>query len=172
MANDKIKLGSMVQDKLTGFVGVVDNRARFLHSADRYCVQPQIDKEGKLPESQMIDVNQLEVIGKPVVEPAPEPEQLFKLGAEIVDPVSGVSATIIGRAVYLNGCARVLIEPKLKGRRHHETWWVPEKQVVLLSDWGKPKQIEPPRDREPEPVKRERVPRTGGPGPANENSKY
>lgn len=39
-----IALGSIVQDKVTGLVGVAENRATFLYGCDRYCIQPRIIK--------------------------------------------------------------------------------------------------------------------------------
>ncbi|MCK5642277.1 MAG: hypothetical protein KAJ19_15835 [Gammaproteobacteria bacterium] len=127
----RIQLGTVVRDRVTGFVGVADNRATFLYGCDRYCVQPRIDKEGKVPDSQMIDYPQLEIVEgeKVAMFPAPEPEQLVELGQLVLDPVKDMEGTVMGRAVYLNGCARILIAPKQKGDKQRESWWVDEPQV-------------------------------------------
>ena len=58
----KISLGTVVRDKVTGFMGVAENRATFMYGVDRYCIQPKVDKDGKIPESSMIDEPQLEIV--------------------------------------------------------------------------------------------------------------
>jgi len=55
-------LGKKVRDKVTGFVGVVIARTEWLNGCLRYNVQGPIDKDGKIPESEYIDGDQLEVI--------------------------------------------------------------------------------------------------------------
>ena len=127
----RIPLGTVVRDKVTGFVGIAENRATFLYGCDRYCVQPQVDKDGKIPENQMVDEPQLVIVEgeKVVMSPAGEPKQLVELGQSVFDPVRGMEGTVMGRAVYLNGCARIWIQPKQKGEKERRSWWVDEPQV-------------------------------------------
>ena len=127
-----IALGSIVKDHVTGFTGVAENRATFLYGCDRYCIQPKISEDGKIPESAMIDEPQLEVLDEaPVmIEPAPKPH-LVELGAYVLDPVREQWGTVTGRAAYLNGCSRILLEPKqVHGQDHIKSWWVDEQQVA------------------------------------------
>lgn len=154
----KILLGIIVRDKVTGFIGVAENRATFLYGCDRYCVQPKIDKEGKMPESKMIDEPQLEIVEGEVaaMEPAIEPKQLVEMGQLVLDPIRSTEGTVIGRAVYLNGCSRVLIQPKQKGEKERKSWWVDEPQVELRNRFIK---------------KREKIEKKRG-GPALSSSKY
>ena len=56
-----IPLGMIVRDKVTGLVGVAENRATFMYDCDRYCVQPRI-RDGRIPESIMVDEPQLEIL--------------------------------------------------------------------------------------------------------------
>lgn len=63
-----IKLGDEVKDKVSGFQGIAVARHTYLNGCDRISIQPKIDKEGKLPESQSFDEPQLEVIQKETVE--------------------------------------------------------------------------------------------------------
>lgn len=127
----RIPLGTVVRDKVTGFVGIAENRADFLYGCTRYCVQPVVDKEGKMPESKMVDEPQLEIVEgeKVVMSPAGEPEQLVEFGQLVLDPVKDMEGTVMGRAVYLNGCSRIYIQPKQKGEKERESWWVDEPQV-------------------------------------------
>lgn len=127
----RIPLGTVVSDKVTGFVGVAESRGTYLYGCDRYCVQPKIDKDGKIPESRMIDEPQLEAVEgeKVVMLPAGEPEQLVKLGQFVLDPARDMEGTVMGRAVYLNGCSRIYIQPKQKGEKERKSWWVDEPQV-------------------------------------------
>ena len=144
-----IRLGTHVRDRVSGFTGVVENRASFLHGCDRYCVQPMVGADGKMPDSAMVDEPQLEVLDcEPAAMPAAaEPVQYVQLGAKVTDAIRGLSGVAIGRAVYLNGCARILIQP-----RHR--WWSSPKV-----GWVDEAQISPP------PACAE--PKTGGPAPAS-----
>lgn len=158
-----IELGYMVRDKLTGFTGVAENRATFLYGCDRYCVQPPVDKDGKIPESTMIDEPQLELVAdtERVVEPMQPPEQSVKLGLVVFDPIRGVEGTAFGRAVYLNGCARLFVHPKRTGKDNDKSFWVDEPQVeVRTSLLGKDKKTI------------DSVPRARTGGPAPSSSKY
>ncbi|RLJ20020.1 hypothetical protein DJ031_06840 [bacterium endosymbiont of Escarpia laminata] len=160
-----IELGYFVKDKVTGLMGVAENRATFLFGCDRYFVQPQIKEDGTVPEGVMIDEPQLEVLKDKdrVMTPAGLPEQTISLGQLVDDPVTGMTGTATGRAVYLNGCSRIFVEPKTTSEKH-ESWWVDEKQLT-----GKKTLIG--RDKKTiEPNEPQAVRRTGG--PARSCSKY
>ena len=127
----RIPLGTVVRDKVTGLVGIAENKADFLYGCTRYCVQPRVDKDGTVPENQMIDEPQLEIVEgeKVVMSAVVEPEQLVELGQTVFDPVRDREGTVMGRAVYLNGCARLWVQPKQKGEKERKSWWVDEPQV-------------------------------------------
>lgn len=159
-----IKLGSYVEDRVTGITGVADNRATFLYGVDRYCVQPRALKDGTVPGSLMVDEPQLKVLKKKLaMKPLPEPEQLIKLGTAVTDPIYGRSGVAIGRAVYLNGCARILVEAKLSKliQAGATQWWVYEEQLETNKTLG---------GKEKVVVKEQKKKPTGGPAPSN--SKY
>ena len=59
---NKIKLGSKVRDIVTGFEGIATARIRYLNGCIQYCVEPEVDKEGKMPKHHYIDFGQLEVV--------------------------------------------------------------------------------------------------------------
>jgi len=107
----KIKIGTVVKDKVTGLIGVAENRASYLFGVDRYCVQP-LARNNTVPEAVMIDEMQLEICKDESIrmEPMPEPKQIVKLGQVVTDIVTTTKGIATGRAVYLNGCARILVE--------------------------------------------------------------
>ena len=155
-----IKLGTKVRDRVTGFTGIVDNKAVFLYGCTRVCIQPPVKEDGTIPESYMIDEPQLEVLDPtPVMEVPEEPMAIVKMGNLVVDPISNIKATVTGRAVYLNGCSRVLLEPTEK-HKDVDNYWVDEHQVV---DTGKT--LLKNNNIKPEDTRK-----TGGPSRAN--SKY
>ena len=134
---NKIKLGTYVEDPVTGFKGIAENRATYLYGCDRICVQPRMKEDGTIPDSRMFDEPQLltivcaDIPEIPSIPPAPE---RVKMGNLVKDPLNGVEGTLTGRSVYLNGCARVYIEPTVKYRKDFSPYWVDEQQVV---DTGK-----------------------------------
>ena len=62
-----IELGSEVKCQITGFKGVAIGRYEFLNGCARYCVQPKVGKDGKLPEEKTFDEPQLKVTKQPVI---------------------------------------------------------------------------------------------------------
>ena len=150
----KIPIGSIVQDRVTGLIGVAENRAEYLHGCDRYFVQPQIGEDRKVPDGLMVDEPQLKILEdrEPVMSAPTEPPQLLHMGQEVTDPIKGQKGIVTGRAVYLNGCSRVLISPKQSSKKDLSSWWVDENQPIA----GK-KKIDAPK-----PAQK----RTGGPAPS------
>lgn len=61
----KIHLGDTVKDTITGFRGKAVGRTEWLTGCARFIVQPEVDKDGKLPESQTFDEPTLGVIRCP-----------------------------------------------------------------------------------------------------------
>lgn len=57
-----MKLGVKCMDKVSGFIGVAVASHTYLNGCNRITVQPVIDKDGKLPDSQTFDEPQLEEI--------------------------------------------------------------------------------------------------------------
>lgn len=57
-----IKLGSKVKCKVSGFTGIASARVEYLNGCVQYCVRAKVGKDGKMPEGEYIDVNQLEVL--------------------------------------------------------------------------------------------------------------
>jgi len=130
----RITLGTIVKDLVTGLIGVAENRCEFMYGCDRYFVQPQIGKDGKVPDGLMIDEPQLVPVKgrKPVMPEPTEPARIFEMGQHVTDPIKGAKGIITGRAVYLNGCARVYISTKQSSEKDLKSWWVDEDQPIAL----------------------------------------
>ena len=65
-------LGKTVKDKVTGFQGVATAKVEYINGCVQYCVKPKMTEEGKMPDGEYIDVQQLEMVAnEPVaVEPS------------------------------------------------------------------------------------------------------
>ena len=59
-----VNLGDEVKDTVSGFKGIAVAYHTYLQGCDRISVQPSIDNESKLPESQAFDEPQLKVVKK------------------------------------------------------------------------------------------------------------
>lgn len=65
--NDRIKLGDKVKCRITGLIGIATSRHEYINGCVRYAVQTPIDKDGKMPDAVMCDVQQLDVIKRAAV---------------------------------------------------------------------------------------------------------
>jgi len=57
----EVKLGDRVKDNVSGFTGVAVSRHDYINGCTRSTVQPQIDKNGRLPDAETFDALQLKV---------------------------------------------------------------------------------------------------------------
>jgi len=64
-----VKLGDKVQDKVSGFSGVIVGEHNYLNGCTRFTVQPSIDKEGKLPIAETFDALQLKKVEASISHP-------------------------------------------------------------------------------------------------------
>lgn len=55
----QLVLGKTYRDSVSGFIGVAVARHTYLNGCERYSLQPQVDKEGKLPDAATFDSPQL-----------------------------------------------------------------------------------------------------------------
>jgi hypothetical protein len=75
-------LGMRVEDRVTGFKGVVATVGFDLYGCIQAIVNPGADNEGKLRDSQWFDVNRLIVVSDEPVMPRPEFEWTPQVIAE------------------------------------------------------------------------------------------
>ncbi|MCJ7747862.1 MAG: hypothetical protein MUP27_08965 [Desulfobacterales bacterium] len=62
MKEQKFEFGSRVKDQITGFEGIVRAVNYWDNGCVKYAVQGQVVKDGKIPECEWIDEQQLELI--------------------------------------------------------------------------------------------------------------
>lgn len=66
-----VELGDKVKDVVTGFTGVAVARTTWLHGCDRIVLQPEMGKDGKVPENASFDAPQIVVVKKSVAASTP-----------------------------------------------------------------------------------------------------
>lgn len=60
----KFELGIVVESDVSGFKGIITDRAENLNGCDRYWIAPKVDNEGKLPDGKWFDEYEIVVIGE------------------------------------------------------------------------------------------------------------
>lgn len=82
----------------------------------------------------------------------------FKNGEEVIDKVSGFTGIIDCASLWLNGCRRYSVQPKMKegDTSKPDSLWMDEEQLALISK-GVSKDIEPTK--------------TGGPSFSSSNAR-
>lgn len=94
-----IPFGSLVRDKITGFEGVIVYRVEHMNNCVRYGVQPMVDKDGKLPESKVLEGPNLEITApaKEDLSPTIKTSNTFKLGVKVKDCLTGLTGIVVVR---------------------------------------------------------------------------
>lgn len=59
----KHALGIKVKAKTTGLTGIITNRSECLYGCNRYCIQPKVGKDDKVPDSWWVDEDDIVVVG-------------------------------------------------------------------------------------------------------------
>lgn len=153
MNKTEILRGQEVEDMVTGFKGIAQIRTEYIHGCPRISVQPPVTKDGKVPDEQSFDETQLKVTNKKRVLSVDPPPSKFKFGQKCKDPITDYVGIVIARAIHLNGCPKIALQPKInKEKKHFQGVWFDEPQLVAL-------------EKEPS-IKSETKPhlkRTGGP---------
>lgn len=54
-----IKLKNKVKDEITGLVGTTTAKVEYISGQIAFCVQPSVDKDGKLPSEEWINEERL-----------------------------------------------------------------------------------------------------------------
>lgn len=63
----RIELGDKVEHVVSGFVGVAVSRTEYFAKCTRIGVQGRVQKDGKLPEAQYLDEDELLIVEKKAV---------------------------------------------------------------------------------------------------------
>ena len=122
----EVRIGAEVKDVITKAKGIVIGKANFLYGCVRVCVQPPMDKDGKVPDSIWVDEEQLEETTKKIVQPAPLHTHEFKVGDLAKDIITGKKGIVTCICCWFGGSVRIFVqEQKVK---------VGEKPVELEAD--------------------------------------
>lgn len=133
MNTTEILRGQEVEDIVTGFKGIAQIRTEYIHGCPRISVQPPVDKDGKVPEEQSFDETQLKVTNKKRIMTADAPPQRLLFGQKCKDPITEYEGIVIARAIHLNGCPKIAIQPKVnKEKKHFTGVWFDEDQLISL----------------------------------------
>lgn len=126
----QILLGQTIRDKISGYEGIATTRSEYQFGCPRVGIQPPKKPDGSLQEEIGFDEPQLEVVDAKRIIVTEPPAQRFAFGQLCTCSVTNYEGVLVGRAVYLNGCARVALQPKLvKGKELQNAMWFNEQQV-------------------------------------------
>jgi len=151
---EKVEIGDLVKDQITGFKGAVKAYHDCPFNENTFCVKPMELWEGKTIPAEWIDESNLVVVEKRVVEnivPCPDPQ--FEIGQKVKDITSPYEGVIISISYFINGCIRYGVQSnKLEKGQPVDSLNFPENHIELKK--SKPMKIED--NSQPEK-------RTGGP---------
>ena len=82
---EKIELGSVVKDRITGLQGTAVARTTWLNGCVRYAIQPAVVKDGKPVDEYWVDSQQTELV-KPKKKAAKKPAASACTGGPQADP--------------------------------------------------------------------------------------
>ena len=63
----EIELGNKVRDKVTGFEGIAIAKIEYINGCIQFCVKPKVKEDGKMPDGEYIDVDDLEIVYKGII---------------------------------------------------------------------------------------------------------
>ena len=64
----KHELGMEIEARVSKLKGIITSRSECLFGCNRYFIQPQKEKENKVPEGWWVDEDDIKVIGKGVIQ--------------------------------------------------------------------------------------------------------
>lgn len=102
--------GAMVEDKVTGFKGVVTGVVYHLSGSEQALVSPRVGKDGKMPDTWNIDIGRLKHLRAGPVKAVPADDTShIQLGSTARDRVTKMQGVLTEKAVYLNGCTHFIL---------------------------------------------------------------
>ncbi len=61
---ETVENGDKVRDMISGLEGIVVGETTYLNGCVRFIVQPKINKDGKVPDSEWVDSQQIKILEK------------------------------------------------------------------------------------------------------------
>ncbi len=144
MIKHKIKLGQKVKDKISGFEGIAIVRVTALNGCIQYAVKPMyLDKDGKIPQSESIDQQQLKIIDEKSITTRVRPKKLkFKLGDKVEHIITGFHGTTTVVVEHISGAIEYGVKPMMKPDEKKIPDAVAISQEVLALRKEKPVKVE------------------------------
>lgn len=129
-----IKIGSTVQDALTGFVGTVSSKLESLSGMVQFGVQPACKTgDTALPEALFMDWQSLKVIGRDHEKlPTAAGKSTVKLGARVRDSVSGFVGIATTRMTFFNGCVQYTVVSAVDKDNKPRDMQLPSNRVIVV----------------------------------------
>jgi len=106
----EFELGMYVEDKVTGFSGIINGRAIYDTGCIQYSVKPKVKQDGVMSEAFFIDGDYLVVDPERSVESRHgDPSFTFELGVHVCSTKTPFKGYISAQNQCLNGCIQYLI---------------------------------------------------------------
>ena len=133
MNENKVELGDLAKDVITGFTGVVKYHTKYMHNCDAFGLQPQELKDGVVIKLDTFDAPGVVVVKKAVVAVLASMPMAFNFGDVVADTLSDFKGTVTACAFWINGCTRVGVQSsKLKDGNPVDWSWFPMSQLKLV----------------------------------------
>jgi hypothetical protein len=155
-------MGFKVKDLVSGVEGVMVAYGEYPNAAAMVTIAPAKGKDGKVPNHESVDEVQIKVLSKsPVIEPTKASPAKYEWFQTVKDKATGYEGKVVGRCVYLNGCARLLVQQKHSEKREEldTGCWFPEGNVEVVGKLLKPEVKEKPKTGGPAPHFKMNVPK-------------
>jgi hypothetical protein len=130
--------GDAVQDRITGYKGIVTAETRWLNQCHTFNVQPREIPEGKTPkdiQSTSFDMVRLVKTDDERIDfPGAEIADPFPLGTRVQCKYTGFKGIAYAHSRFVYGSSRVaILAEKLKKDQIIEPMWFDEEQLVILA---------------------------------------
>ncbi len=147
MNENKIELGDLAKDVITGFTGIVKYHSQYMHNCDAFGLQPQELKDSAPVKLDQFDAPNTVLVLKKAVAVIPAPRSIFAFGDVVADTLTDFKGTVVAVTYWISGCTRVGVQSaKLKDNKTVDWEWFPMGQLKLVKAAKKPqpKQGVPP----------------------------
>lgn len=131
----KIELGDEVKDNITGYQGIVVGLCEYVWQKESVGIQAKMNKEGDVNDVHWMDYNRIKIIKKNRFNSPHVFPKIINLGDEVEDIISGFKGIAVERAIWLWGCNRICIQPKVKknNEKIKDSCWFDESSIKTIN---------------------------------------
>ena len=146
---ERVELGDLAKDPISGFEGVVVAHSVWAHNVDSMGLRARELKEGKTVDEQWFDANDLVLIEKGVAKVTPADDSVYEFGDKVADVLSKYEGTVMGYTKWISGCIRIGVQAAElnEGKPVDEQWFSMSQLQLLIAN----------------PAYNKAAPKTGGP---------